>query len=74
MACGAMLTQSAKEIDEAAMNVKSCWKVSNGLLYRTVSLKQEEVRLYTTKGGAQRGAAVSCCAASLAWTHRQDLP
>jgi hypothetical protein len=26
------------------MNVKSCLKVNNGLLYRTVSLKLEEVR------------------------------
>jgi hypothetical protein len=41
------------------MNVQSCLKVNNGLLYRTVSLKLEEVRLYTTKGGARRGAAVA---------------
>jgi hypothetical protein len=27
-----------EQIDEAAMNVKSCLKVDNGLLYRTVSL------------------------------------
>jgi hypothetical protein len=44
-------------IEEAAMNVKSGLRVNNGLLYRTVSLKLEEVRLYTTKGGARRGAA-----------------
>jgi hypothetical protein len=36
-----LLTQSAYEIDEAAMNVKSCLKVYNGLRYRTVSLKLE---------------------------------
>jgi hypothetical protein len=55
------------------MNVKSCLKVNNGLLYRTVSLKLQEVRLYTTKGGA-RQLRVSCCAASLACTHRQVVP
>jgi hypothetical protein len=27
------------------MNEKSCLKVNNGLLYRTVSLKLEEVRV-----------------------------
>jgi hypothetical protein len=41
------------------MNVKSCLKVNNGLLQRTVSLKLEDVRLYTTKGRARRGAAVA---------------
>jgi hypothetical protein len=41
------------------MNVKSCLKVSNGLLYRTVCLKLEEVRLYPTTRGARRGAAVA---------------
>jgi hypothetical protein len=40
-----LLTQSAYEIDEARMNVKSCLKVGNGLLYRTVSLWPEEVRV-----------------------------
>jgi hypothetical protein len=54
-----VLTQSAYDIDEAAMNVKSCLKVDNGLLYITVSLKLEEARLYTTTGGARRGAAVA---------------
>jgi DDE superfamily endonuclease len=33
-----LLTQSAQEIYEEAMNVKSCLKVDNGLLYRTLSL------------------------------------
>jgi hypothetical protein len=41
------------------MNVKICSKVNNGLLYRIVCLKLEEVRLYTTKGDARRGAAVA---------------
>jgi hypothetical protein len=40
-----LLTQSALEIDEAAMNVKSCLKVSNGFLYRTVSIKLGRVRI-----------------------------
>jgi hypothetical protein len=40
-----LLTQSAEWIDEAAMNVKSCLKVNNGLLYRTVSIKLEGVRI-----------------------------
>jgi hypothetical protein len=40
-----VLTQSALEIDEVAMNVKSCLKVNNGLLYRTVSLKLEGMRI-----------------------------
>jgi hypothetical protein len=43
---GQVLSQLAYEIDEAAINVKSCLKVNNGLLYRTVSLKLEEVRIY----------------------------
>jgi hypothetical protein len=37
------------------MNVKSCLKVDICLLYRTVSLKLEEVRLYTSTGAC--GAA-----------------
>jgi hypothetical protein len=41
------------------MNVKRCLKVDNGLPYITVSLKLEGARLYTTKGGARRGAAVA---------------
>jgi hypothetical protein len=43
------------------MNVKSCLKVKNGLLYRSVRLNLEELRLYTTKWGegAQRGGAVA---------------
>jgi hypothetical protein len=40
------------------MNVKSYPKVNNGLLYRTVSLKQEGRGLYT-KLGARRRAAVA---------------
>jgi hypothetical protein len=40
-----VFTQSAEEIDEAAMNIKSCLKVDNGLPYRTVSLKLEGARI-----------------------------
>jgi hypothetical protein len=40
-------------------SVKSCLKVDNGLLYRTVSLKLEGVRLFATKGGARCGAAAA---------------
>jgi RNase H-like domain found in reverse transcriptase len=48
-----LLTQSAYEIDEAAVNVKSCLKVDSGLLYITEGLKLEEVRSYNTTGGAR---------------------
>jgi hypothetical protein len=40
------------------MNVKSCLKVNNGVLDRTVSLKLEEVRIYT-KLGARRRAVIA---------------
>jgi hypothetical protein len=53
-----VLTQSASETDEAAMNVKSCLKVNNVLLYRTVSLKLEGRGLYT-KLGARRRAVIA---------------
>jgi hypothetical protein len=71
-----VLTQPTEEIDEAAMNVKSCLKVNNGLLYRAVSLKLEEARVINTTGacGAARQLRVSCCAASVVCTHRQVVP
>jgi hypothetical protein len=40
------------------MNEKSCLKLNNGLLYRTVSLKLEGGGLYT-KLGARRRAVVA---------------
>jgi hypothetical protein len=40
------------------MNVKSFLKVDNGLFYTTVSLMVEKLRIYTTTGGARRGASV----------------
>jgi hypothetical protein len=58
-----VLTQSASEIGKAAMNVKSCLKVHNGLLYRTVCLKLEEAKvIYYAKRAAPRGH----CGASVA--------
>jgi hypothetical protein len=45
------------------MNVEGYFKVDNALLYRTVSLKVEEVRLHTTKGGSRRACG---CAAVVA--------
>jgi hypothetical protein len=46
------------------MNVKSGLKVNNGLLYITVSLKQLEVRLYTTtRARAARRLRISGSAA-----------
>jgi hypothetical protein len=45
------------------MNVKSCLKVNNGLLYRTVGLKLEGVRIiYLARRAAPRGS----CGASVA--------
>jgi hypothetical protein len=65
---GLLLIQSAKVIDEAAMNVKRCLKVDNGLLFRTVSLKLEGERSYLLRSarGAARLMRVCRCAASLA--------
>jgi hypothetical protein len=56
-----LLTQSIYEIDEAAMNVKSCLKANNGFLYRTVSPKLEEVKvIYYYEGrAARRGGCAS---------------
>jgi hypothetical protein len=55
------------------MNVKSCLKVGNALLYRTISLKLEEggETIYYYRGRAARARLRgSGCASSLAYTHR----
>jgi hypothetical protein len=54
------------------MNVKSCLKVNYGLLYRTVSLKLEEVSIiYLARRAVPRGhCGASVARLFLACTHR----
>jgi hypothetical protein len=54
------------------MNVKSCLKANNGLLYRTVSIKLEAVRIiYQVRRAAPRGHCGALVARQfLACTHR----
>jgi hypothetical protein len=43
------------------MNIKSCLKVNNGLLYRTGSLKLEGSGLYTKLGARRRAVVAGSC-------------
>jgi hypothetical protein len=54
------------------MNVKRCLKVNNGLLYRTVSIKPEGMRIiYKARRAAPRGGCGASVARQfLACTHR----
>jgi hypothetical protein len=54
------------------MKVKSCLKANTDLLYGTVSLKLEEVKV--TYYYSARGAARRLLRASLAYTHRRVVP